>query len=422
MKYLRMVALVAVLLALLASGAVAKGLSTHRGLDRSFGHGGISTAFAAADAYPIYGFTVAADGRVYVLAGSTLLAFHSNGKIAGGFGEGGQMTVAPAVGEGGPNGLAVDSRGRVLVTGSAFLSSQNAYVGYVIRFHRNGARDLGYGNGGEVDTDFGLPPTTGPAGRSVYAVSIFVDGHNRPVIGGSFGKGTETCGIIYGKGPAPFVGRLTATGAIDKTFAGSGHATLKGLGRVESLARNPAGGLAVFSRECPSPPRLETRGPAFSAFTERGEASPGAEEVGLGFSYASPLIDPAGRILMIESPPPAGEGASALVRDLPNGDYDLSFGRHGRVVLRGGLKRASALAVDAQSRPIISETAKRIELRRFLPDGKLDMGFGPKGRLTAKGDEPSAIALDARGRIYTVSLAHDSSQTTVEVARFLPAG
>ena len=70
-----------------------------------------------------------------------------------------------------------------------------------------------------------------------------------------------------------------------------------------------------------------------------------------------------------------------------------------------GHRVADAFAVDAQRRPIIAVEAGRIELRRFLPNGKLDMGFGPRGRLTAKSAEPSAIALDARRRIYTVSSA-----------------
>jgi hypothetical protein len=59
----------------------------------------------------------------------------------------------------------------------------------------------------------------------------------------------------------------------------------------------------------------------------------------------------------------------------------------------------TAIAVDAQSRPIVALSAGKIVLRRYLPEGNVDMSFGPDGRLTAGGRAPSAIALDTSGRI-----------------------
>jgi uncharacterized delta-60 repeat protein len=422
--------LIPVLLALCAVSVPARAASSHGRLDRSFGHSGIATVAAPKADDLIEGFTIAPGGRVYVLDGSLLLAFQSNGKVARNFGEDGQVTVAPAVGEGEPAGLAVDSLGRLLVTGSTYLQNQRAYTAYVIRLLPSGSRDVSFGSGGEVDTHFGLPAPAGHKGLSLEATSIIVDVQNRLVVAGSFGKAAESCGYTIGSGPDPFVGRLTASGAIDKTFAGVGHAVLKGPGGVTSLAQLPGGGAAVFTTPCSTtpcsttpcstPPRFEWRSPYFSALTESGEASPFATERPLGFTYQAPAIDSNGRVLELESPPPAAEGADALARYLPSGDPDPGFGRRGRVVLRRGSRWASAFAVDAQDRPIIAVAARKIELRRFLPDGKIDMGFGPRGRLTAKSTAPSAIALDARGRIYTVSLARNQSQTTVRVVRFIP--
>jgi hypothetical protein len=189
-----------------------------------------------------------------------------------------------------------------------------------------------------------------------------------------------------------------------------------------SLARIPAGGLAVFSRPCATPPRVETRSPRFTDLTESGDVGLPGSGRGLPFTWDAPALDPDGRVLELESPPPAAVEyePDALVRFLPNGDPDPGFGRHGRVVVRRP-REVSAFAVDAAGRPIVaSSTRGRAELRRFRLDGRLDRGFGRAGRLTAKVGLPGAIALDARGRIYTVSLAQGSSQTTVRVARFIP--
>lgn len=420
MRVLRGVLLVPLLLALLAGGASARAASRRPGLDPSFGHGGVAKTTVQKRDQPIKAFTVATDGRVYVLDSRQLLAFRSDGKIARGFGEDGRVTVRPTVGKGGPIGMAVDSRGRLLIAGSTSLRSRKAAEAYVIRLRPDGSRDASFGEGGEVTTDLGLP-TAGAEAPSLEVTSIFVDAQDRPVIGGSFGAGSERrCGYTFESGPAPFVGRLSASGAIDASFAGSGTAVLKGPGGVSSLAEIPGGGIAAFTTPCSTPPRFEWQAPVFSAFTESGEANPLATERPLAFSYTAPAIDPDGRIVELESPPPAGEGASALRRLLPNGERDPSFGNKGRVVLIHGLRPDGAFAVDAQGRPIIATETGKVELRRFLPDGRLDTAFGPRGRLVAAGEEPSAIALDGSGRIYTVTLTRGSPKRIVEVDRFIP--
>jgi uncharacterized delta-60 repeat protein len=410
-----------VLLALCLGAATAQASSGYRGLDPSFGNAGIARVTVPQADRHIGGFEVAADGRIFVLDGSQLLAFESDGTPAAGFGEGGRVAiVVPARGEeeGEPSALAIDSQGRLLVTGSAHLQSQSAYEAYVIRLLANGSRDGTFGFAGEVDTDFGLPiPAAEPL--SVEATSIYVDEQDRPVLGGSFGNGP--CGYDSNNGPEPFVARLTTTGAIDETFAASGTRLLRGLASVESVAPLPGGGTAVFSRPCSFGARVEEQSQLYSKLTESGATDPQVKERPLAFTYESPEIDPKGRLVEIESVPPAAEGPDALTRYLPNGRRDRGFGSKGRVILGRKLGGGGyAFAVDAQGRPIVAAEARRFELRRFRPNGKLDRQFGPGGRLTAKAQIPNAIALDGDGRIYTVGLAGFSAQTVVQVARFIP--
>jgi uncharacterized delta-60 repeat protein len=412
--------LLPVLLLLCFGAAGARAASPHGGLDRSFGDGGTAKATSAEAGTGIKGVQFAPGGRVYVLEGKVLFAFQSDGKVAGSFGTGGQVTVVPSPGQGGVSGLAVDSQGRPLVAGTTTGPGQEGTQAYVIRFLPDGSRDPSFGSEGEVDTDLGLPSVPGQPAR-VSAFSIVVDPRDRPIIGGSFEKEGEPCGYNLSRGSrAPYVARLTATGELDGSYAGEGRALFSSTGGVSWLAEIPGGGSAVFTTACSTPPRYEARGSAYSVLAEDGAADPAVTESGVGFSYLAPKIDSSDRIVELESPPPAGEGPDSLVRFLPNGDSDPSFGHKGRVVLRRGYRYADAFAVDSHGRPIIAVESGRIALMRFLPDGRVDKRFGHDGRISTKGEEPTEITLDSRGRIYALSAWSHSSKTTVAITRFLP--
>jgi uncharacterized delta-60 repeat protein len=413
-------ALLAVLVALCALAAAAPAALAHGRLDTSFGSSGTATVTLPKTEERIGGFQIAPEGRVCLLLASTLLAFEKDGEVAAGFGEDGRVSIAPAVGEGETTGLAVDSQGRLLVTGSTHQAGQKDTEVFVIRLMPDGSRDPSFGSDGEVDTDFGLPAVPGQAPNAA-ASSIVVDQADRPIIGGSFEKEGEPCGFDLTRGSeAPFVARLTTAGALDGGFAGTGRATFKSSGGVSSLAEIPGGGSAVFTVPCSTPPRFESRAPLYSVLTESGEPSPLATERGIYFSYAAPKIDPRGRVLELESPPPAAEGPDALTRYRPNGELDPSFGHKGTVVFRRGYREADAFAVDSHGRPIVAVESSGIALMRFLPNGKVDKRFGHRGRLTTKGVNPSEITLDPQGRIYTVSVIHKSSRATVAITRFIP--
>jgi uncharacterized delta-60 repeat protein len=407
------------LIALCLGAAGSRAAASEGRLDPSFGSAGTATVTAPGAEEGIGGFEVAPDGRVYVLAGSVLLAFGPNGEPAAEFGEDGQLKVAPAVGEGEATGLALDPEGRPLVIGSSHPEGQRIYTAFLIRFLPDGSRDPSFGDGGEVDPTFGLPAATGGEAVSVRPSSLFVDGQGRIVVGGAFGTAGETCGVTIGSGLDPFVGRLTSSGAADTTFAGSGHVALGGPGSVGSVATTPGGGVAAFDYRCATPPRYEPSG-ATAVFLDEGGAKASRERP-LGFGYSAPRIDPKGRVVHIDGPPPIAEGGhDVLTRERPGGGSDPTFGHKGRVVLDHGLHAARSFALDPRGRPVIAEAGGRIELRRFHLNGSVDKRFGPGGRLTAKGRPPSAIAFGPGGLIYTLTLSHTSSGAQIEIARFIP--
>ena len=439
MRISRAILLAPALCALLVSGAAAQ--SSSAGLDSSFGNGGRITVAVPEGPYAsttIRGVALSPDGRTYVLENSLLVAFEADGEPAAGFGSGGQVAVEPAGGEGEAEGLAVDSQGRILVTGTVELGGQKRgglrvgytplYAVYVIRLLADGNRDLTFGEDGEVQTTFDLPRPSDAHGvkyklASATATLIAIDQQDRPIIGGGFAKsygGCESDLIV----PAPFVGRLTATGALDTSFAGKGYALLGGHGDVSALARTPEGGAATLSFGISCGARTEEEPSRFSAFTESGGAPAGLDPSRPKFYAGNAMaIDPQGRILVVRAPPPAAEARNALVRLLPDGDVDRSFGKNGAVVLKGVLSELGAFTVDAQGRPILARAGRQIELRRLTAAGAVDPTFGPGGRLFTKGAWAQAVALDGDGRICTASAVRGKKLKTgygVEVARFLP--
>jgi uncharacterized delta-60 repeat protein len=294
---------------------------------------------------------------------------------------------------------------------------------YVIRYLPNGDLDNTFGNGGEIDTDFGLPrPVAGweerRLGSGVSATSITVDSADRPIVAGHFpGDETAACNSA-----APYVARLTAIGSTDTTFAGTGYALPGGHGEVTALSMAAGGGPATLSRGFYCGPHTSEEPSRLNVFTENGEASPSLEPNRPAFDMTQAMaIDPVGRFLVTQT----RWEQVVLVRLLPNGVVDAGFGQDGGVAFNSGWSDLRVFAVDARGRPILGGGSDgRIQLRRLRLNGRIDARFGNHGRLTAKGESPEAVALDARGRIYTVSQVSSPKLKTghgIEVVRFLPS-
>jgi uncharacterized delta-60 repeat protein len=419
-------------------------------LDSSYGKGGLATTAVPKSEKPIQ-MAIGKGGNVYLLQNSLLLAFEADGKPARGFGKNGRVKITSPNGEGEPVGIAVDSQGRVLVAGSTYLGKNRQLTGshvpgateywpvneaYIIRLLPNGGRDVTFGNGGEVDTDFGLPRPTGVPGAavefekaSVLATSMAVDSQDRPIVGGAYVRSIVPCGYIGGT-PAPFVARLTLAGAIDTSFAGKGYGTIDQEGEVTALAESP-GGPATISHGQSCGPRTDETRSAFNSFGESGEPDLSLDPSRPSF-YMQPTIavDPQGRILVVEIGTVFEERAAVLVRLLPSGAVDQSFGHGGGTPFAGGVIGAQTFTVDAKSRPILASTRSngQIELMRLLANGRIDRSFGNRGSIKGGAASPgaggvSSLGLDGRGRTYAARWVEAPSLKTgygLQVARFMP--
>lgn len=133
-------------------------------------------------------------------------------------------------------------------------------------------------------------------------------------------------------------------------------------------------------------------------------------------------IDPSGRIILAGSgstsdPSRPGATALTLLRDLPNGQLDTSFGAGGFAQVETGTQSATfeSVSLDPSGRIVAAGTAtgfdgigSTIVVARFLPDGSPDPTFGEAGR-TSLGDGLLNVARDAliddEGRIVIAGMS-----------------
>jgi uncharacterized delta-60 repeat protein len=422
-------------------------------LDPSFGRNGVAKI---ATPLPPSGtglgdgvqMAFAPGGRVYALQGLLVLAFEPDGKPARDFGKNGRVKIESAHGEVKPTGLAVDSRGRVLVSGTITLTPfrtdppipanaetigyTSVHEAFVIRYLEDGNLDPTFGSGGEADTTFDLPRPTGQPGKGVEferplleATALTVDPQDRPVVGGTYSSALYFCGY-QNEHPVPFVGRLTATGTVDTAFGGKGYVA-GGEGRILALARTPEGGVATLSNSRSCGPRSDVLKSVFDALAEGGDQAPALDPTRPTMYTGSTIaVDSEGRTLLIQFGDPYSERPLNLVRLLPSGAVDTSFGFGGGIPLQAPVTYAAAMTVDGKDRTLIAGPGTT--LARYTAAGKRDWKFGRKGVVNQGGagnetTQNTAVATDGRGRIYAAAWVKSSSLKTgfgIQVARFLP--
>lgn len=278
-------------------------------------------------------------------------------------------------------GVAVDSRGRVLVAGTtkpiaATEGAQDARVS-VYRFMPDG----------KLDRSFGVAGVGGAQLGPMEATGLVVDSRDRPVLTGFTASTASACGSTPVYLNTTVVGRLTTHGAPDPTF-GSGSGTF-----VDPL-------------EDPHLPALTASGTGLvyvSAPEQRCAWT--VERYGPGGAPMASVLSPEG----------------ALVRRFPVRPAEpYGYGLE-------GLLEPTSLAVDSQDRIVVLMTATPPEggdevlqeVRRLLPDGRPDPEWQPwVYDITGWGSEQpvEAIATDRRNRVILAgSLLGPEGEVTSQV-------
>ena len=362
------------------------------------------------------------EGRCLLSVGTLDPAFNDTGKQTLAF-PGGSVTAAA---------VALQSDGKVVVAGTFTGSGGSPQDFAVARFNANGALDTGFGTGGRVTLDFGLP------GSNQQASAVAVQADGKIVVGGSV--------ATSGAGSHEFaLARLTPAGALDSAFGSGGKQTID-FGHdalLTALAVQPGDQkvVAVGYENRPTDiaavaARLLPGGSLDASFAASGpdaSGSPGKLQFVINSAVAvarAVALQADGKIVLAGS---VGNFNAQrdflLIRYTTAGVRDTSFGHAGwqaldvgttqtsQPNLRGGDDEGTAVAVQPDGKILVggsysfpgSTTPDDFSAARFNPDGTLDQPFGQNGVILQRFDQnlgqiPSyskvtGVAVDAVGRV-----------------------
>jgi uncharacterized delta-60 repeat protein len=277
------------------------------------------------------------------------VAFAADGTLDTSFGVAGLARAGINDGDLQPSGCrpVVQPDGKIVICGTRLSNGTSGSDFLVARFDANGSLDATFGAGGLVTIDF----DHGTGSDQADGIALQSDGSI--VVAGTT-RGSESSSEAFA------VARLTSAGTLDGTFGpGTGQATIEFTG------------------------------------------SAGDDQ-----AYAV-AVQPDDRILIAGSTATANGSDVAIVRLLPNGATDMSFGDAGRVTFGFDLPGATAesdnangVAIDAMGRIVVAGTANasapaaevRFGVARLLPDGTLDTAFNGSGTTTIAFDPGTGIS------------------------------
>ena len=258
---------------------------------------------------------------------------------------------------------------------------------------------------------------------------LAIVGGEQPILAGTYWYDAIGC-FSSGTVGSAFVAPVDPAGASVQNLAPTVWASVP-QSQVRDLSPMPDGNIAVLSDGvdgCWRGPEAST----LSVLTYGSRPAPALDPAGPQLYLSSLAVDGRGRFLGIASPPTYLAGGTAgqwkLVRLLPDGNYDTSFGSSGGVPLTKFGGKSEAVVVDAKGRPTVGGGEGKFSLIRYDANGKVDhtfakhsplkVGFGSGTQATLK-----AMAIDSKGRILAAGSVTDpalKSGVGVALTRILP--
>jgi uncharacterized delta-60 repeat protein len=345
----------------LATAAVGFGLARYNPdgtLDSGFGAGGrVLTRVGAATA-AAHAVALQPDGDV-VVAGSGFTAttgvsnfavarYTPDGSLDPGFGSGGVVLTPMAASGAEARAIGVQSDGRIVVAGTAFASGTTNDALALARYTADGSPDASFGSSGSVVTTFDPSGSAAEAGSSpVRSAALVIQADGKLVAVGSVG----------GHQGAFVVARYLPTGDLDSAFGvgGRGQATTRGQASAQAYAAAVqadgnivvAGGLGTSTDNVAfALARFSPNGDLDASFGSGGFVTTTFDGGGSGAHAV--IVEADGKLVAVGSgyaptpgpPASSGQGAVnggfAVVRYLPNGTPDTSFGTGGVVLTTVG--------------------------------------------------------------------------------------
>jgi len=356
------------------------------------------------------------------LAGPFLYAQY--GTLDPTFGNGGFVITPSGMG----NDLVIQPDGKILVTGSIFDSLEHFAL---IRHLPNGERDSSFGNNGIV-----LLPDQ-PYGAVGWQIALQADGKIL-VAGGHNFAGPQPSDLL--------LVRFLPDGHLDPSFGSNGIVSWDALGDREIVralviqrdgkilvagqATETALGIRLFLVRFSSDGQLDT---------DFGNGGALLLDYGITILYTTGLGElNDGKLILCASYVLPQENASDifLMRFMPDGSPDLSFGNNGTLRHDFGFYELSrTLVIQPDGKYLVATLAENVYQRfavaRFLPDGSPDTDFGEQGLAIVPfaentiGASSADVAIQPDGKIIVVGTVKSTDlffDNELMVARFLDNG
>jgi uncharacterized delta-60 repeat protein len=425
----------AALLAALIVVSVGSARGAPGDLDPAFGtNGKVVTAFGAGIWGWPYDVAVQRDGKVVAAGASgrvghehfTLVRYRRDGKLDPTFGARGRVT-SPLARFDEVLELALQPDGKIVAVGTGADESRD--YGIVARYGPRGALDPTFGSGGKVLAQ--------PAERSFLGGgALQPDG--KIVVAGAVGTSSRADLDFV-------VGRYNADGSPDESFGSQGW-TSTSFGDDDSVASSvvlqPDGKIlaAGVRAKLVEPGIYESRGFVLARYLSDGRVDPAFGEdgrvtsrIGDGGQAISLALQPNGKIVAGGSTiGRSGENVDAtadlaLIRYMPDGRLDQSFGHGGQVITKSvDFAAAADIVLLRGGRIAVAVGAGRVfEVARYLSNGELDPSFGVGGiaktKFLQKLESAFAVTVQPDGKLIAVGTTYDSAKRAQDfaVARFL---
>jgi uncharacterized delta-60 repeat protein len=287
--------------------------------------------------------------------------------------------------------VAIQPDGRIVLVGAVSGRSGDGFE--LVRLNDDGSLDPTFGGAGKVFTDFGFE-------SNAEALVLLPDG--KILVAGTAGT-PDSHQNVFG------LARYGPDGTIDRSFGRNGKVRTRmgSFDYARDVAVGPDGRIVVVGRTVRS-----GKGQVFAVavYTPQGALDRSFNRNGIaltrmgvqGFAE-SVVVQSDGRIVVGGPTSVNGFGARALVRFDPDGSLDPTFGGGDGKVLTHVSPRAGGIQ-DLTLSPegailAVGPSSAGMSILRYLPDGSLDASFGRNGVATVEGVYGEAISLAPSDRI-----------------------
>lgn len=358
-----------------------------------------------------------------------LCKFSSNGIRDTTFGNAGYLTTPVSADADRAHAFALQADGKIVVAGFAFINGNWDFS--VVRYHPDGSFDQDFGANGIVTTDL-------HEGLDDFAYDIKIQPDGKIVVAGYTYTGSNTT-----EGDLALV-RYLPNGALDESFGEDGIfiSSYPGNDRASAMLILPDGKILCSGWEA-SPntgyatfmlTQYTTDGVADSGFGQNGRVT---TNVGAYFNLAYDLLlQPDGKIVVAGNSFTGITNNMVAVRYHPDGSLDLSFGFFGIVIFSEfETSEAFAIAQQPDGKLLLAGSVgaypfQDFAVLRLMPNGAPDFSFGVngflalvRGGLAGNSDELYCIALQADGAILAAGLSVkiDQNRTLLVAVRIAQA-